>query len=95
MRETLASVIDSTPASEPEPSELAGTATRDLRDRLRAMQVQAVLTLTPVVVVSNLVGVATLCWTFRDSAPPWAQLAWAALVILTVAWGARAWWRAR
>jgi diguanylate cyclase (GGDEF)-like protein len=95
VRETLISVIDSTPAGEAEPSELAGAATRDLRGRLRAMQVQAVLTLTPVVVVSNLVGSATVCWTFRDTAPPWALLAWAALVLLTVGWGARAWWQSR
>ncbi|MBL0727523.1 bifunctional diguanylate cyclase/phosphodiesterase [Piscinibacter sp. HJYY11] len=95
MRETLASVVDSSPLTEAEPSELAGSPAKDLRGRLRAMQVQAVLTLTPVVAVSNLVGATTLSWTFRDTAPPWALLTWVGLVLLSVGWGARAWLRGR
>lgn len=95
MRETLASVADSAPPTEAEPSELAGSPAKDLRGRLRAMQVQAVLTLMPVVAASNLVGATTLSWTFRDTAPPWALLTWVGLVLLTVGWGAHAWWRGR
>lgn len=95
VRETLASVVDSAPATEADSSELAGSPAKDFRGRLRAMQVQAVLTLTPVVVMSNLVGAGTLGWTFRDTAPPWMLATWIALVLLTVAWGARAWWHWR
>jgi diguanylate cyclase (GGDEF)-like protein len=95
VRETLVSVVDSVPPTEAEPSELAGSPAKDLRGRLRGMQVQAVLTLTPVVVVSNLVGALTLGWTFREATPSWALVTWLALVLLAVAWGTRAWWRAR
>jgi diguanylate cyclase (GGDEF)-like protein len=95
VRETLAPVVDSAPPSEAEPSELAGTPAKDFRGRLRAMQVQAVLTMTPVVVVSNVFGAGTLCWTFRDTAPLWMLATWLVLVLATVAWGARAWWRWR
>ncbi len=95
VRETLASVVDSTPPNEAEPSEIAGSPVKDLRGRLRAMQVQAVLTLTPVVVVSNVVGALTLCWTFLGTAPLWALAGWAASILVTVGWGARTWWRWR
>jgi diguanylate cyclase (GGDEF)-like protein len=95
VRETLASVVDSAPPTEAEPSELAGSQAKNFRGRLRAMQVQAVLTMTPVVAVSNVVGVGTLCWTFRDAAPLWLLVSWITLMLLAVAWGARAWWRWR
>jgi diguanylate cyclase (GGDEF)-like protein len=88
-------VPDSLPLTEAEPSELADPQAKNLRGRLRAMQVQAVLTLTPVVVATNLVGMGSLWWTFRDAAPFWALAAWALAVTLSVAWGARAWWRWR
>jgi diguanylate cyclase (GGDEF)-like protein/PAS domain S-box-containing protein len=83
---------DSIPLSEAE-SELADPQTRRLRSRLRAMQVQAVLTLTPVVMATNLVGIATLCWTFRAEVPPLALALWAGALGMLLAWGARAWWR--
>ncbi|MBC7956891.1 MAG: EAL domain-containing protein [Cytophagales bacterium] len=95
MHTPTASVSDSAPATEADLSELTDPQSTDLRGRLRAMQVQAVLTLTPMVVAANAVGVGMLCWTFRNHVP-WLQLAlWALLVGCGVAMGVRAWWRWR
>jgi diguanylate cyclase (GGDEF)-like protein len=85
---------DSVPVTEAE-SELADPQTRRLRSRLRAMQVQAVLTLTPVVVATNVVGIVALWWAFHRSVSHLALAVWAASLSLLLAWGARAWWRWR
>ncbi|MBX3618684.1 MAG: EAL domain-containing protein [Rhizobacter sp.] len=87
--------IDSSPPTEAEPSELADSPAKDLRGRLRAMQVQAVLTLTPVVVATNVVGVATLWWTFLGAAPVALMAAWSLALAAAVGWSAWAWdrWR--
>ncbi len=84
---------DSSLADGAEPSELPEPQTNDLRARLRALQIRAVLTLTPLVVVANAVGVGTLCWTFRDQVSPLLMATWAGLLACAVGMGARAWWR--
>ena len=87
---------DSAPATEVELSELADPQSTDLlRGRLRAMQVQAVLTLTPTIVAANAMGVGTLCWTFRDDVPLPVLALWTLLVASGVAMGVRAWLRWR
>ncbi len=85
--------VDSSSLTEPEASELADSPLRDLRGRLRALQVRAVLALTPVVVVTNAVAAATLCWTYRRQAPVWLMLAWVLAMALAVGWSVRAWRR--
>ncbi|MEO8155436.1 MAG: EAL domain-containing protein [Rhizobacter sp.] len=88
---SLTSAPDSASVTEIEPSELVDPQSTDLRGRLRAMQVQAVLTLMPMVVAANALGVATLCWAFRDSVPLTALAIWAALVAGAMGMGLHAW----
>jgi diguanylate cyclase (GGDEF)-like protein len=93
---TLAATApDSAPVTEAELSELVEPPATTLRGRLRALQVQAVLTLTPMVVAANVVGAGTLCWTFRNNLPLPALALWAGLLAFGVAMGVRAWLRWR
>ncbi|HET7795247.1 MAG TPA: EAL domain-containing protein [Rhizobacter sp.] len=95
MHTTSATVTESALATEAELSDLVEPPSNDLRGRLRAMQVQAVLMLTPMVVAANVVGVATLCLTFRNDVPLPALVAWALALAGGVGLGVRAWWRLR
>jgi diguanylate cyclase (GGDEF)-like protein len=95
VRLPFAPAPDSTPAADADLSELADPQSTDLRSRVRAVQVRAVLTFAPLVVAANAVCVATLAWVFRNSLPFLALALWAALVAAGAAVAAHAWWRWR
>lgn len=63
--------------------------------KLRAGQIAAILRLTPVMMIANLLNVATVDWLFWDNAPKAFLLIWSALTILVVITGFRSWWRNR
>jgi hypothetical protein len=66
-----------------------------LAGNFRAEQLQAVLRLTPLTMLANLVNASLICITFWRSSPPALLAGWGALVLLAIAQGARAWRRGR
>lgn len=63
----------------------------ELRARLRAMQLQAAERFAPWIAAAHALGTGTICFMFLDSAPAWALLGWAALVMLAACGGLPAW----
>ena len=59
----------------------------------RARQLQAVLRLTPLAMLANLMNAALICYVFQASVPPVALAVWAALVVTVSSYGMRAWRR--
>ena len=59
----------------------------------RARQLQAVLRLTPLAMLANLMNSALICVVFRDREPAWMLGLWFALVAVVVSYGLRAWLR--
>jgi diguanylate cyclase (GGDEF)-like protein len=62
-----------------------------LAGHFRAEQLQAVLRLTPLTMLANIVNASLLCTTFRHAVSPWLLAAWSTLLALTVVQGVRAW----
>jgi diguanylate cyclase (GGDEF)-like protein/PAS domain S-box-containing protein len=58
----------------------------------RARQIQALLSLLPLIMVGNAVNTVTLCWVFWSRLPHGPLALWGALVILSLVM-ARFWWR--
>ncbi len=59
----------------------------------RARQLQAVLRLTPLAMLANLMNAALICLVFQGSVPGVALACWAAVVVGVSSYGMRAWWR--
>jgi diguanylate cyclase (GGDEF)-like protein len=66
-----------------------------LAGNFRAEQLQAVLRLTPLTMLANLVNASLVCITFWPRAHHAMLVGWFTLVVLAVAQGARAWSRGR
>jgi predicted signal transduction protein with EAL and GGDEF domain len=66
-----------------------------LAGSFRAEQLQAVLRLTPLTMLANLVNASLICITFWHSTHLWMLAGWMALVLLAVAQGVRAWKRGK
>ncbi len=95
MHTPSAPLTDSTLLNEAQASELAEPPSNDRRSKVRAAQVQAVLSLTPLLLAVNLIGVAILCWSFSGDLPWTALAAWAALVAGGLAHSTALWWNWR
>ena len=66
-------------------------ADHPLAGSFRAEQLQAVLRLTPLTMLANVVNASLICMTFWYSANPWTLAGWTAMVLLVVVQGFRAW----
>lgn len=62
---------------------------------VRARQLGAVSSLTPVALLSNLVNALVVAVVFSHSVPAVALAAWLAVLVLAFVPGLRAWWRHR
>ncbi|MBT9490052.1 MAG: EAL domain-containing protein [Rubrivivax sp.] len=68
-------------------------ADETLARRFRARQLQAVLRVTPLAMVANLLNVVLVVWAFRADGPWRFLLPWAALVCALALRGIYGWWR--
>ena len=66
-------------------------ADHPLAGNFRAEQLQAVLRLTPLTMAANLINASLICMTFWQTANPWVLGGWAALVVVAIGQGFRAW----
>ncbi|WP_162901619.1 EAL domain-containing protein [Breoghania sp. L-A4] len=66
-----------------------------LAGKIRAGQIAAILRLTPVMMIANLLNVGTVDWLFWQSDHQVFLIAWSALTITLAVTGLRSWWRNR
>jgi len=60
--------------------------------RFRAEQLRAVMRLTPLTMLANGINAGLICLTFWHNTNHWMLAGWAAVVLLVLAQGTRAWW---
>lgn len=71
------------------------TIPEPLAGKIRAGQITAILRLTPVMMIANLLNIATVDWLFWGNAPTAFLIAWSTLTALVALTGFRSWWRNR